>query len=86
MAMTNARVRPSETWKEILSQGEIWQRILRELGQSATLETILATRTKRKEWIFVGCGSSFYLAQAAANSWTLLTGQRARAVRKLKQS
>ena len=35
---------------------------------------------RAKEWIFVGCGSSFYLAEAAANSWNLLTGQRARAV------
>jgi glutamine---fructose-6-phosphate transaminase (isomerizing) len=28
----------------------------------------------------VGCGTSFYLAEAAAISWTLLTGQAARAV------
>jgi glutamine---fructose-6-phosphate transaminase (isomerizing) len=50
------------------------------MSQSASVEKILATRGKRKEWVFVGCGSSFYLAEAAANSWTFLTGQQARAL------
>jgi fructoselysine-6-P-deglycase FrlB-like protein len=50
------------------------------MSQSASVEKILATLSNRKEWVFVGCGSSFYLAEAAANSWTLLTGQRARAL------
>ena len=80
MTISNARLQQSETWKEILSQGQIWQTILQEMSQSASIEKILATRATRKEWIFVGCGSSYYLAEAAANSWTLLTGQRARAL------
>jgi glucosamine--fructose-6-phosphate aminotransferase (isomerizing) len=80
MAIRNARTRQSETWKEILSQGQVWQTVLQEMSQSACVEEILATRGKGKEWIFVGCGSSFYIAEAAANSWTLLTGQRARAM------
>ncbi len=80
MAISKAGIRESETWKEILSQGQIWQMVLQEISQSASVEKILATRATRKEWIFVGCGSSFYLAEAAANSWTLLTGHRARAL------
>jgi glucosamine--fructose-6-phosphate aminotransferase (isomerizing) len=80
VAISGARIRQSETWKEILSQGQIWQTVIQEASQSMTLEKILSNHTKRKEWIFVGCGSSFYLAEAAANSWTLLTGQRARAL------
>lgn len=80
MAMSGAQLRQTDTWKEILSQGEVWQAVLRELGRSATPERILAESAAAKEWIFVGCGSSFYLAEAAANSWNLLTGQRARAV------
>jgi len=80
MAMSNARLQQSETWKEILSQGQVWQTVLQEISQSADVEKILAAHDKRKEWIFVGCGSSYYLAQAAAHSWTFLTGQRARAV------
>jgi hypothetical protein len=79
MAISNAGLRQSETWREILSQGQVWQTVLQEMSQSASVEKILATLSKRKEWFFVGCGSSFYLAEAAANSWTLLTGQRARA-------
>jgi glutamine---fructose-6-phosphate transaminase (isomerizing) len=80
MAISNARTRDSETWKEILSQGQVWQAVLKELRHSASLDKILAEAAERKEWIFVGCGSSYYLAQAAANSWALLTGQRARAM------
>jgi len=80
MAIRNAGSGQSETWKEILSQGQVWQTVLQQIGQSAAVEKILATSASRKEWIFVGCGSSYYLAEAAANSWTLLTGQRARAV------
>jgi glucosamine--fructose-6-phosphate aminotransferase (isomerizing) len=80
MTISNTRIQQSETWKEILSQGQIWKTVLQEISQSASMEKILATRATRKEWIFVGCGSSYYLAEAAANSWTLLTGQRARAL------
>ncbi len=75
MANSSVRIRESETWKEILSQGQVWQTVLQEISQSASIQKI-----RRKEWIFVGCESSYYLAQAAANSWTLLTGQRARAL------
>jgi glucosamine--fructose-6-phosphate aminotransferase (isomerizing) len=32
------------------------------------------------EWLFIGCGSSYYVALAAAASWTALTGQVARAL------
>lgn len=42
-------------------------------GRSAT--TILSP-----EWIFIGCGSSYYIALAAAASWIAITGTRARAL------
>ncbi len=80
MTISNARLEQSETWKEILSQGQVWLTVMQEISQSADVEKILASRGNRKEWIFVGCGSSYYLAQAAASSWTLLTGQRASAL------
>ena len=32
------------------------------------------------EWLFVGCGSSYYLATVAAASWASITGFRARAI------
>lgn len=80
MAISSVLIRESETWKEILSQGQVWQAVMQEVSQSASVQNILAIHASPKEWIFVGCGSSCYLAQAAANSWTLLTGQRTRAL------
>lgn len=68
------------TLKEILSQPAVWQAALAELEQSAQTAEILEQTKVRTEWLFVGCGTSFYLAEAAASSWTMLTGQRARAL------
>ena len=70
----------SETYKEILSQGEVWQSVLQQLKQSGAAETMLQSCSRKASWLFVGCGTSFYLADAAATSWTLLTGEPARAV------
>ncbi len=80
MASYTAGIRQSETWKEILSQGQVWQTVLQEMSQNASVEKILANLGKSDELVFVGCGSSFYLAEAAANTWTFLTGQRSRAL------
>jgi len=70
----------SETYNEILSQGDVWQSVLQQLKQGGAAETILQTGNQKASWLFVGCGTSFYLADAAATSWTLLTGEPARAV------
>jgi glutamine---fructose-6-phosphate transaminase (isomerizing) len=70
----------SETYNEILSQAEVWQSVLQQLKQNGATETILQTGNRKASWLFVGCGTSFYLADAAATSWTLLTGELARAV------
>jgi glucosamine--fructose-6-phosphate aminotransferase (isomerizing) len=80
MHSTNTGAQHSATLNEILSQPETWQESLRELQHSATIEKILQESPSRTEWMFLGCGTSFYLAEAAAASWTLLTGQRARAL------
>lgn len=68
------------TLAEILSQPEIWPAAMRELGESAAFQSAARPDASRKEWLFVGCGTSFYLAEAAAACWTLITGQRARAI------
>ncbi len=68
------------TWKEIQSQAEVWQEVLRLLKASPQADSILERSSARDKWIFVGCGTSFYLAEAAALSWTGLTGNAARAI------
>jgi len=80
MAIKPTEYARSETHKEILSQGDVWQSVLQELKQSAPGERMLRTNNRKTSWLFVGCGTSFYLADAAATSWTLLTGEPARAV------
>ncbi|HYA64835.1 MAG TPA: SIS domain-containing protein [Candidatus Sulfotelmatobacter sp.] len=80
--MTNIEKQYSQsfTWNEILSQGLVWQTVLDQLQDSLVIENILGASKNKREWVFVGCGTSFYLAEAAAISWTLLTGRAARAV------
>jgi glucosamine--fructose-6-phosphate aminotransferase (isomerizing) len=43
-------------------------------------QNILESFRYAREWLFVGCGSSYYIALAAAASWSSITGLRARAV------
>jgi glutamine---fructose-6-phosphate transaminase (isomerizing) len=80
MALTKTQVQSSATLQEILSQPEIWQASFKELRKKSSLHDALAEAGSRNEWLFLGCGTSFYLAEAAAASWILLTGQRARAL------
>ncbi len=68
------------TLREIFSQPDVWRSCLHALG-SLDLGTLAGdTQPSSHEWIFVGCGTSYYLAQAAAASFTSLTGIYARAV------
>ncbi len=67
------------TIDEILSQPRIWKQCLEELDRTGRLQEISETLPVGIEYIFIGCGSSFYLAQSAAATWSLLTGGSARA-------
>jgi glutamine---fructose-6-phosphate transaminase (isomerizing) len=79
--MTIAIATPGiHTLSEILSEPQCWADCLLALQKSGEIETALRRLPARSDWLFIGCGSSFYIAQAAASSWTALTGQRARAV------
>jgi glutamine---fructose-6-phosphate transaminase (isomerizing) len=66
--------------REILSQPHTWTNCLKELDSSEALAELADEFKDASEWMFVGCGSSYYVAQSAAVSWTALTGLRARAV------
>ena len=80
MTTLNAQHANSHTWNEILSEATVWQTVLKELRGSPVVTNLLVSAKTRREWLFVGCGTSFYLAEAAAISWTWLTGQPARAI------
>jgi len=67
----------THTWNEISSQGEVWKRVLEEQSRSAVVKEILDYSARRRRWVFIGCGTSYYLAEAAAVSWSTLTGQPA---------
>src|SRR5215469_4064578 len=76
----NAGEQVPATLQEILSQPVIWRQCLDEFNGTGVIDGILRETNARTEWVFIGCGSSFYLAEAAAATWTLLTGQAARAL------
>jgi glutamine---fructose-6-phosphate transaminase (isomerizing) len=67
------------TEAEILSEPCCWGECLQALRENAEVDQFLQITSSRREWLFIGCGSSYYLAQAAASSWTALTGFAARA-------
>ena len=68
MALTRTQVQASATLREILSQPEIWLASLDELRKNCSLHDVLAETGSRNEWLFLGCGTSFYLAEVAAGA------------------
>jgi glucosamine--fructose-6-phosphate aminotransferase (isomerizing) len=68
------------TIAEILSEPATWKACLRRVEETGELRSLSSKLLRDVEWVFIGCGSSFYLAQAAAASWSILTGEKARAI------
>lgn len=68
------------TLGEILSQPAVWRQCLDELARGGRLQELNEELPRDIEYVFIGCGSSYYLAQAAAATWTLVTGGNARAL------
>ena len=69
-----------KTLAEIKSQPAVWQRCLNDLG-AADLRRLADDHAPLDvEWVFIGCGTSFYLAQAASCSFSILMKVPARAV------
>jgi glucosamine--fructose-6-phosphate aminotransferase (isomerizing) len=60
------------TLREILSQPRCWNECLSKLAASDELRAASQLARPGAEWIFVGCGTSYYLAQAAAASFNYL--------------
>ena len=60
------------TLSEIFSQPQCWSTCLAKLATSAELRAAVQMARPGAEWIFVGCGTSYYLAQAAASTFNYL--------------
>ena len=69
-----------KTLQEIYAQPSVWAECFRMLRRCDVAALAEGREPERAEWIFIGCGTSYYLAQAAAASFTLLTGREARAL------
>ena len=79
--MSSAPATPgAHTHAEILSQPACWKECLQALDEKDQLGQVYRRFPTRSDWLFVGCGTSYYIALTAAASWTKLTGLRARAV------
>lgn len=70
----------AKTHREISAQPEAWRQTLEgAAGDAGRLRRVFAARDG-EETLFIGCGTSYYLALAAASGFRLLTGRAARAL------
>jgi len=75
MEITNG----SHTYYEIMSQGEVWKKVLGKCSaQQKPIEHWI--NKTHDEVIFIGCGSTHYLALSAAKVWTSLTFEAAHGI------
>jgi glucosamine--fructose-6-phosphate aminotransferase (isomerizing) len=79
LTKSSARTRPAartrqtppgeHTLQEILSQPRIWSETETQLHESRLLENFAELFSPRSPWLFVGCGSSYYLSRLIAALW-----------------
>jgi len=65
---------------EMLSQPQSWEKCLAALPQSQEFQTVCDSYPTNVPWLFIGCGSSYYISLSAAACWTYITGRPARAI------
>ena len=67
----NSKLRPAEhTMAEIYSQPKTWAETEKKLQELGLLEHFADSYSPRSPWLFVGCGSSYYLSRLIAALWT----------------
>ena len=75
-ARTKPAARPRQTvpgghtLDEILSQPRIWSETETQLREAQLLDKFSSLFSPRSPWLFVGCGSSYYLSRLIAALWT----------------
>ena len=65
---------------EILSQPQCWNACLANLHENGTLPAIVQRFGDANGWLFIGCGSSYYVALSAAATMASLTRHQAHAI------
>lgn len=78
-SVANSTELGAHTLSEILSQPQCWDACLRKLASSTELRAAAQMARPGAEFIFVGCGTSYYLAIAAASAFNQV-GLQAHAV------
>jgi glucosamine--fructose-6-phosphate aminotransferase (isomerizing) len=58
------------TLNEILSQPATWRETAKQLEQDGMLELVSEVFFPGSPWLFLACGSSYYLSQLVATLWT----------------
>jgi glucosamine--fructose-6-phosphate aminotransferase (isomerizing) len=70
---SSSRPAPAEhTLREILSQPATWLETARQLDHQGTLADLAKSFFPQDPWLFVACGSSYYLSQLVAALWAKL--------------
>jgi len=69
-ARNSAPIPAQHTLSEILSQPATWRETSRQLEQRGILEQLSKFFFPRSPWLFIACGSSYYLSQVVAALWT----------------
>jgi glucosamine--fructose-6-phosphate aminotransferase (isomerizing) len=69
-----------ETLQEILSQPATWIATGRHFERNETLAKIAQDFSAEKPWLFVACGSSYYVSRIIAAQWATLLKMRCTAV------
>ncbi|MCK4819645.1 SIS domain-containing protein, partial [bacterium] len=64
------------TYKEILSQGQIWEKTIPTIMESLSVNSDWKKR-EYDEYLIIGCGSTHYLSLAAASMWSIITKKTA---------
>ncbi|MFQ5604883.1 MAG: SIS domain-containing protein, partial [bacterium] len=70
----------SQTLREILDQPNAWRIVLENMDKVQENLGSYLQKKKDSEVVFIGCGTSYYLALSAASIFTTITHQKARAI------
>jgi glutamine---fructose-6-phosphate transaminase (isomerizing) len=75
-----AKVSGANTRAEIFSQPQCWSACFQSFTSTQAIQNLAGKVRPDADCLFIGCGSSYYISQAAAASWQLITGRPARAI------